>query len=104
MSFQIGDKVVCVDDSRCGSCGCEIGLTKNQVYVCAGYIPHSFGEAIILLGWTAKCADQPAHSRWPKNCANAKRFRKLDELKAESGKRLKALKEVTATLKLKYGE
>lgn len=84
--MNIGDKVVCVNDSRC-RCAICIGLPvpviKNNVYV-VERISNAFSgrtTAIVLLGVPK------VHEDLPDRGIGADRFRLLDELKQQAKQR-----------------
>lgn len=81
--MNIGDKVVCVDDSKCCCCGFKVpNLLLNSVDVIDDTRLGSLGLYIHLLGrdLVCQCTESGTY-------ALAKRFRKLDELKQEAGQR-----------------
>ena len=70
--MKTGDKVVCVDDSPCQTCGASVNVIKHQVYV----VEHSCNDrpAISLIGIRPNCGSGLFY--------RADRFRLLDELKS----------------------
>jgi hypothetical protein len=80
--MKTGDKVVCVDDGPCKQCGVPVDIVRGSVYVvlrCDYWnraIPY-----VALVGAFTGCHGGDA---W-KNCFHVRRFRLLDELKAEAG-------------------
>lgn len=80
--MNVGDKVVCVDDSPCCYCHTPIDLLSGQVYVVSGiricYVSKNLVLDILGLKPTCHGIGQ---------AYNAKRFRKLDELKEETRQR-----------------
>jgi hypothetical protein len=84
MSFKISDKVVCVDDSSQDNPTVVIKATdkvvRGAIYVVRGFDNNQTKEAGLLLAgmFGGRWADGD-ESGW-----RASRFRKLDELKAES--------------------
>jgi hypothetical protein len=77
--FNISDKVVCVDDSCCVTCGAKVSIIKNQVYVINDrHINPLNGILLVnLTGVTLNCHETPY-----KRGFAASRFRKLEEVKA----------------------
>ena len=72
--MKYGDKVVCVDDSPCQSCGAPVNVIKHQVYV----VEARFDDwaAISLIGIRPICGARFFY--------RADRFRMLDELKEQN--------------------
>lgn len=78
--MKTGDKVVCVDDAPCFTCGIKMtGLFKDQLYVISHFDPDC-RELVCMLGveFVCECGNDGAA---------IERFRKLDELKAEARQR-----------------
>ena len=75
--MNIGDKVVCVDDSPCKTCGSPLALSKNQIYVVIGIRKSNITTQILLdiIGSKPTCHQSPN----PGYLAN--RFRPLNEIK-----------------------
>jgi hypothetical protein len=82
-NFQVGDKVVCVDDSPPkNTCDCQVGknqLRKGAVYVVRGTV-NIGGGGIYLVGiWSITCRDYSIEHPFISS-----RFRLLSDLRAES--------------------
>lgn len=85
--MKIGDKVVCVDIKPCW-CGKLTGLILNQVYVVKSTGFHEWGNSVItLFGFYSKCGSRHTTN----DTFDVQRFRKLDDLKAETRVRLEKL-------------
>jgi hypothetical protein len=77
--FNISDKVVCVNDSCCVTCGAKVSIIKNQVYVINDlHINPLKGNLLVnLVGVSLNCHETPYRKGFFAN-----RFRKLEEIKA----------------------
>lgn len=75
--MSIGDKVVCVDDSPCKTCGANLSIVKGSIYVIVGLRLSRYGSIpmLDLLGAEAACHGEK------NNGYMAARFRLLDEMK-----------------------
>ena len=80
--MNIGDKVVCIDDSPC-KCGCgyKMPLLKNNIYVIEAMKLANHGLCIMLFGIRAK---SPCEGKDGENWFLFRRFRLLDELKKQN--------------------
>lgn len=80
--MNVGDKVVCVDDSPCKICGVISDLIVNRVYVVQKITQH---KCIVVVGIAMKaCHISNDGNDWG---YVPERFRKLDELKEETRQR-----------------
>jgi len=79
-----GDKIVCIDGRPCVTCGAKIGVVEGSVYVLLEtFISEVTGHALLdLVGIRPSC-----HKTSRRRGYRLKRFRRLDELKAEAKKR-----------------
>ena len=73
MTFRVGQKIVCIDDSNC-TCGKPSGLILRDVYTVV-WTSSYFGEPVVHL---AEYQDMEGHSG-----ALASRFRPLVEKKTD---------------------
>lgn len=110
MSLQVGDKVVCVDDSPYLDSIIEGSLVKGRVYVLKWVGVTTFYEpprrpfiatSVRLIGVTRWWRYAQPGDAIIDEPFGAIRFRKLDELKAESRERYyRGHPQVTGTLRL----
>lgn len=81
--MNIGDKVVCVDDSACLRCGHKLSITLNSVYVILSSGRNSVGYWVNLIG-VPLCHCQDRYIGPEQTGYRQSRFRLLDELKKEN--------------------
>jgi hypothetical protein len=83
--MNIGDKVVCVDDSPCVQCGGNGNIKKGIVYVIQNIRQSTLGKVTILdlIGVNPNCHNSP----YGKTAYSANRFRLLSEMQSEAAQR-----------------
>lgn len=72
--MNIGDKVVCVDDSPCCNCGAPSALKKNAVYVVSGVRVRYNQMAVDIVGLRPACHKPHTYISY-----RATRFRHLNQ-------------------------